>query len=254
MTSQIKNNITIKRIIDTNAGFILEENELNDGNTVENNILLNLKEKPNPLSIIDAQICIDCGKKFRDSYLYNTFDYSICDGCKDMKEKHKLITKTEAKTMYILKDCDLDRREPLLKCILRKNPHNLKWGTMKLYLEIQVKERALIVHGNEENLNQNMVLKSQKSQSMRTKKYQKRLKELRMEVRSSIWKRPTKIDNQLCLTQQHKYVSLEDNIKSSSLEKERNKEVDSFNIQESEDVFVKKICQVCGHSANVEIL
>ncbi|CAK9293215.1 unnamed protein product, partial [Gordionus sp. m RMFG-2023] len=82
MTSQIKNNITIKRIIDTNAGFILEENELNDGNTVENNILLNLKEKPNPLSIIDAQICIDCGKKFRDSYLYNTFDYSICDGCK----------------------------------------------------------------------------------------------------------------------------------------------------------------------------
>lgn len=39
---------------------------------------------------------------------------------------------------YLLKDCDLDKREPILKFITRKNPHNSNWGNMKLYLQIQV--------------------------------------------------------------------------------------------------------------------
>jgi DNA-repair protein complementing XP-A cells len=31
-----------------------------------------------------------------------------------------------------LKDCDLDKREPALRFIVRKNPHNRRWGEMKL--------------------------------------------------------------------------------------------------------------------------
>lgn len=53
-------------------------------------------------------------------------------------EVHKLITKTEALNTYLLKDCDLMMREPPLKHITRKNPHNNRWGDMKLYLQIQV--------------------------------------------------------------------------------------------------------------------
>jgi len=55
-----------------------------------------------------------------------------------MQGKHKLITKTDAKTKYQLKDCDLDKREPPLCYIVRKNPRHEKWGEMKLYLETQV--------------------------------------------------------------------------------------------------------------------
>ena len=57
---------------------------------------------------------------------------------RDTNEKHKLITKSDAKTKYQLKDVDLDKREPLLRYIIKKNPRNEKWGEMKLYLESQV--------------------------------------------------------------------------------------------------------------------
>ncbi|KGL85186.1 DNA repair protein complementing XP-A cells, partial [Tinamus guttatus] len=57
---------------------------------------------------------------------------------RDAEDKHKLITRTEAKEEYLLKDCDLDKREPVLRYILKKNPHNSRWGDMKLYLKLQV--------------------------------------------------------------------------------------------------------------------
>jgi DNA repair protein len=58
--------------------------------------------------------------------------------CRDNEEKHRLITKTDAKNLYLLKDCDLEKRDPPLKFIVKKNPHNAHWGSMKLYLELQV--------------------------------------------------------------------------------------------------------------------
>lgn len=68
----------------------------------------------------------------------NDFGYSVCDKCRDTEEKHSLITRSEAKTEYLLKDCDLDKRQPPLRFISRKNPHNVRWGEMKLYLHLQV--------------------------------------------------------------------------------------------------------------------
>jgi DNA-repair protein complementing XP-A cells len=57
---------------------------------------------------------------------------------RDNEELHRLITKTDAKNVYLLKDCDLEKRGPPLKFIMKKNPHNIRWGNMKLYLELQV--------------------------------------------------------------------------------------------------------------------
>uniref|UniRef100_A0A8C0EHF1 XPA C-terminal domain-containing protein n=1 Tax=Bubo bubo TaxID=30461 RepID=A0A8C0EHF1_BUBBB len=54
------------------------------------------------------------------------------------EDKHKLITRTEAKEEFLLKDCDLDKREPVLRFIAKKNRHNSRWGDMKLYLKPQV--------------------------------------------------------------------------------------------------------------------
>lgn len=63
---------------------------------------------------------------------------SVMSAFRQEEEKFKLITRTEAKKKYLLKDADFDKREPALKFILKKNPHNERWGNMKLYLEIQV--------------------------------------------------------------------------------------------------------------------
>jgi DNA repair protein len=63
------------------------------------------------------------------------------------EDKFPLITKTEAKKKYLLKDADFDIREPALKFILRKNPHNQRWGDMKLFLETQVGKYPYLFRG-----------------------------------------------------------------------------------------------------------
>jgi DNA-repair protein complementing XP-A cells len=79
--------------------------------------------------------CLECADKFGDSYLFNNFDHSVCDVC-DNEEKHVLITRTQAKDQYLLKECDLDKHPPPLKFICRKNPYNPRWGEIKLYLHL----------------------------------------------------------------------------------------------------------------------
>jgi len=106
--------------------------------------------------------------------------------------KHSLITRTEAKQEYLLKDCDIDKREPTLKYILRKNPHNIRWGEMKLYLQIQIEERALQVWGTEEALLEEREKRDVKRQETKIKKFNKKIKQLRMEVRSSLYDKTQK--------------------------------------------------------------
>ena len=88
---------------------------------------------------------------------------------------------------YILKDCDIDKRDPPLKFISRANPHNVRWGEMKLYLQVQVEARAMEVWGSEEKLQEEIESREEKRIVAKTKKYQKQMKELRMNVRSSLY-------------------------------------------------------------------
>lgn len=74
-------------------------------------------------------------------FYFIAFKWKPSFSFRDNEEKHKLISRTEAKQTYLLKDCDLDKREPPLKFILKKNPHNPRWGDMKLYLKLQVLAR-----------------------------------------------------------------------------------------------------------------
>ena len=57
---------------------------------------------------------------------------------RDDKGEHKLIARTEVKSMFLLKDEDLDVRKPPLRFYAKKNPHNPRYGNMKLYLKCQV--------------------------------------------------------------------------------------------------------------------
>ena len=66
------------------------------------------------------------------------FLHAVCDTCRDDADKHQLVTRTDARYDFLLKDCDIDKRPPPLKFVLRKNPHNPQWGDMKLYLLLQV--------------------------------------------------------------------------------------------------------------------
>ncbi|NWW59562.1 XPA protein, partial [Ifrita kowaldi] len=176
-----------------------------------------------PVLEFDYLICGDCGKEFMDSYLMQHFDWATCDNCRDVEDKHKLITRTEAKEEYLLKDCDLDKREPVLRFIVKKNPHNSRWGEMKLYLKVQVIKRSLEVWGSEEALQEAKELRRDSREKMKQKKFDKKVKELRRAVRSSLWKKETSIH-------EHEYGP-EENI--------------------DEDTY-KKTCTVCGHELTYE--
>ncbi|XP_017888226.1 DNA repair protein complementing XP-A cells homolog [Ceratina calcarata] len=172
--------VQTQRIIDTKGGFLIEENdELEEQ-------MLNVVEELGPI-IINFPHCDECKQEFKDSYLLQKFDLSVCDNCRDSNGKHSLMTRTKAKGNYLLNDCDLDQREPPLKYIVRKNPHNPNWGEMKLYLELQVEQRALEVWGSEENLLNQQRIRDSKKEEAKMKKFGKSMKILRMAMRSSLY-------------------------------------------------------------------
>ncbi|XP_037706866.1 DNA repair protein complementing XP-A cells isoform X3 [Choloepus didactylus] len=195
------------KIIDTGGGFILEEEE------EEEHKIGKVVHQPGPVMEFDYAVCEECGKEFMDSYLMNHFDLPTCDNCRsaphlpeepplqrpaadtghiilglllsessvhrergDVDDKHKLITKTEAKQEYLLKDCDLEKREPALKFIVKKNPHHSQWGDMKLYLKLQVVKRSLEVWGSQEALEAAKEVRQENREKMKQKKFDKKVK------------------------------------------------------------------------------
>ncbi|EHH23944.1 DNA repair protein complementing XP-A cells isoform X1 [Macaca nemestrina] len=160
------------KIIDTGGGFILEEEE------EEEHKIGKVVHQPGPVMEFDYVICEECGKEFMDSYLMNHFDLPTCDNCRDADDKHKLITKTEAKQEYLLKDCDLEKREPPLKFIVKKNPHHSQWGDMKLYLKLQIVKRSLEVWGSQEALEEAKEVRQENREKMKQKKFDKKVKEV----------------------------------------------------------------------------
>ncbi|KAL3321225.1 hypothetical protein Ciccas_000103 [Cichlidogyrus casuarinus] len=130
-------------------------------------------------------VCNECERNFEYSFLMEKFDCEVCDVCHDPKDTHTLITRTTAKSRYLLSDVDLDQREPVLKYLLKANPRNKSWGDMRLYLEAQVVDRALELHGSEEGLEAKRKHLTDRRENSRIKGYEKRLKELRVQTRSS---------------------------------------------------------------------
>ncbi|KAK7116340.1 DNA repair protein complementing XP-A cells homolog [Littorina saxatilis] len=171
------------KTIDTGAGFFIDEDE-------EKKIHREVTQQPGPIlpQISDHLMCEECSQPYMESYLQNHFNVSVCDKCKE-EDKYELITKTDAKNKYLLKDEDFDVREPILKFILRKNPHNPRWGDMKLFLELQVKARALEVWGEEDKIEEAQEQRAVNREKSKKKKFDKRVKELRMAVRSSLWRK-----------------------------------------------------------------
>ncbi|XP_009304699.2 DNA repair protein complementing XP-A cells isoform X1 [Danio rerio] len=210
----------VAKTIDSGAGFFIEE-ETTEDEQQEKRVV----QQPAPVMEPDYLMCEECQKPFMDSYLSNSFDLSVCDKCRDNDVKHKLISRTEAKKNYLLKDCDLDKREPPLRFILRKNPHNPRWGDMKLYLKTQVEKRSVEVWGSDEALEEAKETREENKEVQKQKRFNKKVKELRRTVRSSMFKKDTSIH-------QHDYGPDE-------------------LLDEEEDLY-RKVCQTCGHQLTFE--
>ena len=205
--------------IDSGAGFFIEEEEEGGDDRAK------IQTIPAPFMESDKPTCLECGENFADSYLLRTFDHECCDKCRDTEKdgKHSLITKTDAKNTFLLKDFDFDRRDPPLKFILRKNPHNSRWGDMKLFLRLQVEKRALDVWETEEALEEAHDIKEDRKTKAKAKKFGKKLKALRMQMRGSLY--------------QKKDYSAAEHVHEFDDDEEYDEENDEYSKQ----------CKTCGH-------
>ncbi|OQV21410.1 putative DNA repair protein complementing XP-A cells-like protein [Hypsibius exemplaris] len=168
----------------------------------------------------DALICEECERRFEDSWLLKQFTCKVCDECRDRDGKHGLITKTDAKQEYFLKDSDFTSREPPLRCIVKKNPHNNNWGDMKLFLRCQIEDRAIEVWGSEEAVEAERDRRTEQKVKSKKRTFDKMIKELRMNARSSLGK-------QVRLNHTHEFEEQEE-------------------YDEERDVYSKK-CKTCDH-------
>ena len=72
-----------KRLVDTKAGFFIEEDE---GGGTEDGAERNLVSLPAPITKPDRPECEECGEAVAESFLLRTFDLSVCDSCKGRRE------------------------------------------------------------------------------------------------------------------------------------------------------------------------
>nr|SVE79269.1 EOG090X0KP6 [Daphnia lumholtzi] len=178
------------RLIDSGGGFLINEKELEEEQQRE----IVITQDPAPIILPDRPHCDECEQPLHDSLLYRSFSYPVCDPCKDTHdEKYGLITRTDARQEYLLKDCDLDLREPILRYILRKNPLNPNWGDMKLYLRLQASlcHPTLELWETLEKIEEEKELREAKREKTKIKKFNQQIKNLRMAVRSSVYKKQT---------------------------------------------------------------
>lgn len=74
----MNNNNECKKLLDTGAGFFLDEEELIEEEKKE----LELVEEPSVPTQDQHLKCERCKKKFPHSFLSKNFDLSVCDTCK----------------------------------------------------------------------------------------------------------------------------------------------------------------------------
>ncbi|VDM94792.1 unnamed protein product [Thelazia callipaeda] len=145
--------------------------------------ILCLEEAANSSNLERPDDCIDCKNPLCDSFLWEKFSYPVCDKCRDDKGSHKLISRTEAKNQFLLKDCDIDLRKPVLRFISKKNPHNPRYGDMKLYLKAQLKQRCLEVYGSIEAFEKAKETRTALKEVRLERRFEKKIKEMRQQVR-----------------------------------------------------------------------
>ncbi len=98
-------------------------------------------------------VCIECAEAAGQRKFYEAFGLSVCFDCqRNDRAKYGVIPKTKAKDEYLLTDGQLTRGRGGLGCLVQPNPHDARYGEMRLYLRSQVEKLALQVWGSSEGL------------------------------------------------------------------------------------------------------
>lgn len=129
--------------------------------------------------------CESCHKSIEfDSQLLAHFERKVCRKCVSLKpEKYSLLTKTECKNDYLLTDPELEDRG-LFHRMEKQNPHSGTYSRMILFLREEVEQYSFKKWGGQDKLDSEWVRREERKISIKEKKYQKQLKEMRKKTRA----------------------------------------------------------------------
>lgn len=133
----------------------------------------------------DLPTCESCHKSIEfDSQLLAHFERKVCRKCVSLKpEKYSLLTKTECKNDYLLTDPELEDRS-LFHRMEKQNPHSGTYSRMILFLREEVEQYAFKKWGGHDKLDAEWVRREERKITIKEKKYQKQLKEMRKKTRA----------------------------------------------------------------------
>ena len=120
--------------------------------------------------------CEACGCTIAiDPEFYENFHVAVCFSCKETDDLYTILTKTQARSEFLLTDEEL-ADSGLLPSISRKNPHNPRWADMKLYLKKQVRDFAIKKHGSDLCLKEALLNRDEVRSDRKSKQFLKKLK------------------------------------------------------------------------------
>ncbi|KWU45715.1 DNA repair protein [Rhodotorula sp. JG-1b] len=135
--------------------------------------------------------CVHCGSTDLDDQLRAVFGVMCCTNCKkERPEMYSLLTKTECKEDYLLTEPEL-RDTELMPHLLRPNPHRPTYSNMMLFLRCQVEAFAFsdAKWGSPEALDAEFERREAEKKDKKSKKFAKKLSELRKKTRTNVWHR-----------------------------------------------------------------
>lgn len=158
---------------------------LEDWQEEQKNRRMLFEEEMPAFNISSAPRCDECQINIEmDPLMMKVFHLQICKTCvKNHPEKYSLLTKTECKEDYFLTDPELSD-EALLDRLDKPNPHSGTFSRMQLFVRCQVEEFAFKKWGGEEGLDKEWQRREEGRSVRREKKYQQKLKEMRLKTRA----------------------------------------------------------------------
>lgn len=144
-------------------------------------------EEPVYFPDLSMDHCSKCSSLEIDPILQNDFNVLICYKCKkdpQFEDDYSYITKTGAKSEFLLTDEELNDRQRLPH-VEKSNPHMKTWHPMQLFLKLHVRKFSYEKWDGPDGLAREMAQRQQTKQDLKQKRYSRKLEELRKKTRSS---------------------------------------------------------------------
>ncbi|KAJ3023362.1 hypothetical protein HKX48_003473 [Thoreauomyces humboldtii] len=157
---------------DTRGGFLYQEQAV-DPKKQKQVERTPIYEPPIDLILENNPQCQECKSIDVDLRYYAHFKVKVCKACKDKEElanKYSLLTKTEARTDYLLTDSELKDSEHL-PTWEKPNPHKSTYSNMLLYLRCHLEAFAWKKWGGEEGLDAEFQRREDEKKERKEKKY-----------------------------------------------------------------------------------